>query len=66
MLGYESERRANACATLKRTLVAIAETHQRLSETIAKQDFRDVEGEWRRKDGKIITVKMTGIQSWKR
>jgi two-component system cell cycle sensor histidine kinase/response regulator CckA len=60
MLGYESESELMRCDAEK-DICADPETHQRLITNYwRKQDFRDVEAQWRRKDGKIITVKMTG------
>jgi two-component system cell cycle sensor histidine kinase/response regulator CckA len=60
MLGYESEQELMAC-NVEKEVCRDPEAHQSLYQSYSqKQDFRDVEAEWRRKDGKIITVKMTG------
>ena len=60
MLGYESEEELMRC-DVEKDICRDPETHQRLVRDYwRKQDFRDVEAQWRRKDGKIITVKMTG------
>lgn len=60
MLGYESEEELMRCDAEK-DICRDPETHQRLVRDYwRKQDFRDVEAAWRRKDGKIITVIMTG------
>src|SRR5258708_29991730 len=60
MLGYESDEELMRC-DVEKDICRDPETHQRLIRDYwRKQDFRDVEAQWRRKDGKIITVKMTG------
>jgi PAS domain S-box-containing protein len=60
MLGYESAQELMAC-NVEKEICRDPEAHQRLHQSYSqKQDFRDIEAEWRRKDGKIITVKMTG------
>src|SRR5229473_5853295 len=60
MLGYESDEELMRC-DVEKDICRDPETHQRLVRDYwRKQDFRDVEAQWRRKDGKIITVKMTG------
>jgi two-component system, cell cycle sensor histidine kinase and response regulator CckA len=60
MLGYESDEELMRC-DVEKDICRDPETHQRLvTDYWRKQDFRDVEAQWRRKDGKIITVKMTG------
>jgi len=60
MLGYESEEELIRC-DVEKDICRDPETHQRLVRDYwRKQDFQDVEAEWRRKDGKIITVIMTG------
>ncbi len=60
MLGYESDQELMAC-NVEKEVCRDPQAHQSLHQSYSqKQDFRDVEAEWRRKDGKIITVKMTG------
>jgi two-component system, cell cycle sensor histidine kinase and response regulator CckA len=60
MLGYESEEELMRC-NMERDIYRHPEFRQRLvSDYWQKQDFREVEAEWRRKDGKIIVVRMTG------
>jgi two-component system, cell cycle sensor histidine kinase and response regulator CckA len=60
MLGYETEEELMRC-DVEKDICRDPETHQRLVRDYwRKQDFQDVQAEWRRKDGKIITVKMTG------
>jgi PAS domain S-box-containing protein len=60
MLGYESEEEL-----LQRNVAKDIYRDERVREALfrehwRKKDFREVETEWRRKDGRIITVKITG------
>ena len=60
MLGYDSEAellRRNLSTDIYRDPVARAKL---LDEYWKKKDYRDVEAEWKRKDGRIITVRLTG------
>jgi len=60
MLGYESEEELMRC-NVEKDIYRDPEARQRLvGDYWQKQDFREVEAEWRRKDGKTIVVKMTG------
>src|SRR6266478_3523844 len=60
MLGYESEEELTRCS-VEKDIYRNPETRQRLvRDHWQKQDFREVEAEYRRKDGNIIIVRMTG------
>jgi two-component system cell cycle sensor histidine kinase/response regulator CckA len=60
MLGYDSEEELMR-RNMERDIYRDPQTRQRLlKENSHKNDFRALEAEWRRKDGKIITVRMTG------
>jgi PAS domain S-box-containing protein len=60
MLGYESEAELLRC-NVERDIYRDPQARQHLlKEHLQKEDFREIEAEWRRKDGKIITVRMTG------
>jgi len=60
MLGYESEEELTR-GSVEKDIYRNPETRQRLvRDHWQKQDFREVEAEYRRKDGNIIIVRMTG------
>jgi PAS domain S-box-containing protein len=60
MLGYESEAELLRC-NVERDIYRDTQAPQSpIKEYSQKEDFREIEAEWRRKDGKIITVRMTG------
>ena len=60
MLGYDSQEELLQLNT-ERDIYRDPEVRKRLlKENGKKEDFRSVEAEWRRKDGKFITVRMTG------
>jgi two-component system cell cycle sensor histidine kinase/response regulator CckA len=60
MLGYETEAELLRC-NMEKDVYSDARARQRLIENYRqKPDFRELEAEWRRKDGKIIIVRMTG------
>jgi PAS domain S-box-containing protein len=60
MLGYDSEEELMG-RNMEKDIYRDPQSRQRLiREHAHKDDFRGVEAEWRRKDGKVITVKMTG------
>ncbi len=60
MLGYESQEELMRC-NVEKEIYRDPETRQRLVRDYwQKHDFREVEAEWRRKDGNIIIVRMTG------
>jgi PAS domain S-box-containing protein len=60
MLGYGSEEEL-MCCNMEKDIYRDPQTRQRLiNEHWQREDFRAVEAEWKRKDGMIITVRMTG------
>src|SRR5260370_38619755 len=60
LLGYESEEELTRC-NVEKDIYRNPETHQRLvRDHWQKRGFREVEAEWRKKDGDIIIVRMTG------
>jgi len=60
MLGYDSEAELLRCND-ERNIYCDPQVRERLvKEFWPKKDFQGVEAAWRRKDGQIITVKMTG------
>src|SRR5229473_4171793 len=60
LLGYESEEELARCS-VEKDIYRDPETRQRLvRDHWQKRDFREVEAEWRKKDGDIIVVRMTG------
>ena len=60
MLGYESEEQLMR-RNMEKDIYRDPEARRRLVRDYwQKHDFREVEAEWRRKDGEIIIVKMTG------
>src|SRR5260370_18725656 len=60
LLGYESEEELTRC-NVEKDIYRNPETRQRLvRDHWQKRDFREVEAEWRKKDGDIIVVRMTG------
>jgi PAS domain S-box-containing protein len=60
MLGYDSEEDLLRRNTEKDIYRDPQTRRDFLKKHDHKEDFRAVEAEWRRKDGKIITVRMTG------
>jgi PAS domain S-box-containing protein len=60
MLGYDSEEELMRCDMEKDIYRDPQSRRGLLAEHAHTDDFRAVETEWRRKDGKIIGVKMTG------
>jgi two-component system cell cycle sensor histidine kinase/response regulator CckA len=60
MLGYDSEQELMQ-HNLEKDIYRDPQVRQRLvREHVHKDGFRAIEADWRRKDGKIITVRMTG------
>jgi PAS domain S-box-containing protein len=60
MLGYDSEEELMQL-NVEKDIYRHPQIRQRLlKEHAHKDDFRALEAEWRRKDGKFITVRMTG------
>jgi two-component system cell cycle sensor histidine kinase/response regulator CckA len=60
MLGYDSEEELMRL-NVEKDIYRDPQIRQRLlKEHAHKDDFRALEAEWRRKDGKFITVRMTG------
>jgi PAS domain S-box-containing protein len=60
MLGYDSEEELMRL-NVEKDIYRHPQIRQRLlKEHAHKDDFRALEAEWRRKDGKFITVRMTG------
>ena len=60
MLGYESDEELARCS-VEKGIYRDPETRQRLvRDHWQKRDFREVEAEWRKRDGDIIIVRMTG------
>jgi PAS domain S-box-containing protein len=59
MLGYESEAELLRC-NVERDIYRDPQVRQRLLKEHSQKDFREIEAEWRRKDGKVIIVRMTG------
>lgn len=60
MLGYDSQEELMRL-NMEKDVYRDPQSRRRfLKEHGHKQDFRGVEAEWRRKDGKFITVKVTG------
>jgi PAS domain S-box-containing protein len=60
MLGYDSEQELMRRNMEKDIYRDLQSRRGLIAEHAHTDDFRAVETEWRRKDGKIITVKMTG------
>jgi two-component system cell cycle sensor histidine kinase/response regulator CckA len=59
MLGYHSEEDLLRC-NMEKDIYRDPLAHRLVKENGHKQDFRAVEADWRKKDGDIITVRMTG------
>jgi two-component system cell cycle sensor histidine kinase/response regulator CckA len=59
MLGYDSEEELMR-RNMEKDIYRDKQIRPRLLKEHSYNDFRAVEAEWQRKDGKIITVKMTG------
>ncbi|MGB2589881.1 MAG: PAS domain S-box protein [Candidatus Acidiferrum sp.] len=60
MLGYESQAELMQKNVERDIYVDLKARRRVLDDHLQRDDFQATEAEWRRKDGKIITVRMTG------